>query len=234
MDIQSPSRLEILAEIAECWAKNRHSSTLALFIRSFNDWVLQAYEYQRHDVEALMAGGQQRAIENALRRTLVSASPRLAAPQRELLATDVALFSRLDRSGAPSRGLTAQPLLDWRVVTLLVRAKTSSGRADLTLRDLAGSLHVTEHHLGQLFHRQVEANFRRYLWDVRLTTAAALLANSCLPLKEISARLGYSAISNFSSEFRGAFDQTPARYRHTLLALSASAIESPPPYSTQR
>ncbi len=211
------SRFASLARAAELriLSRNRLDADPFLSERAFSDWVLDTYEHQRRDFGVYLAGADHATLERSLAVLMALAERKCARPYSELLTTDLVLLARLcapQLSGVA--GEEQRPVaLDWRVAALLLKAKTLSGRADITLRDLARPLHVTEHHLGHQFREHVGTSFRRYLWSIRLTTAAVRLSDSSLSLKEISGQLGHSDVSNFCNEFREGFEITPAPYR---------------------
>lgn len=56
-----------------------------------------------------------------------------------------------------------------------------------------------------------------YLRDVRLETAASLLKNSALPIREVALRAGYHNSSHFYHLFEQRFGVSPSVYRKTNL-----------------
>ena len=56
-----------------------------------------------------------------------------------------------------------------------------------------------------------------YLRDVRLETAASLLKNSALPIREVALRAGYHNSSHFYHLFEQRFGASPSVYRKTNL-----------------
>jgi len=53
-----------------------------------------------------------------------------------------------------------------------------------------------------------------YVEELRLKKAQSLLAETDLPLKEISYRLGFADSSTFSSTFKRSSGETPSGYRY--------------------
>ena len=61
----------------------------------------------------------------------------------------------------------------------------------------------------RLFREATGETVKSYVERVRLTKAKALLSGTELPLKEISARLGFASPSGFSVAFRRLAGETP-------------------------
>lgn len=218
-NFQGSSRFETLEAQLEAIWHDRPDTDSCLFWRNLRNWVLDTYDRQQQKIGVHLAAGNDESLESALARMKALVSGECAPPQWELCMTDLTLMTRLCSpriDGVDPNGHRSF-VLDWRVAALLLKAKTLSGRADLSLKELAPPLHVTEHHLGHLFRQQIETTFRRYLWDIRLTTASVLLSDCSLSLKQISNRLGYNDPSNFCNDFRAGFESSPARYRQKLL-----------------
>lgn len=65
----------------------------------------------------------------------------------------------------------------------------------------------------RLFARTMGCPAKSYIINLRLNTAAALLANSVRPVLEIARICGYGSLPNFNRQFRARFGCTPLHYR---------------------
>ena len=73
---------------------------------------------------------------------------------------------------------------------------------EIGIAQIAYQLQVTPNYLSSVFHEQTGMKFTRYLTDLRIQKAKALLSTSNQTVKEIAARLGYSSSRYFSGLFR--------------------------------
>jgi len=64
----------------------------------------------------------------------------------------------------------------------------------------------------------------RYLKDLRLGAAAALLIEPRLSVKEVAMQVGFGDLSHFTRDFREAYEQSPTTFRRTVW----SGAEMPP------
>ncbi|MCZ4354463.1 GlxA family transcriptional regulator [Roseovarius aestuarii] len=77
--------------------------------------------------------------------------------------------------------------------------------------DLARAAGVSIRQLERLFARYLETSPKRYYLGLRLEKARSLLAQTDLPLMEISLVCGFKAPSHFSKTYRKAFGVPPSR-----------------------
>jgi AraC-like DNA-binding protein len=110
--------------------------------------------------------------------------------------------------------------LDWRVGSAIAEVQRQCSQNHLTLKTLSPRLRLSPRHLGRLFLRQTGLSFHQYLRTVRLTKAADLLRALSLSVKEVSAAVGYSSVSNFSRDFSSTAGLSPARYREHRIAVT--------------
>jgi transcriptional regulator GlxA family with amidase domain len=90
----------------------------------------------------------------------------------------------------------------------------------LSLGDLAVAVGLSTSRVGHLFSVQVGAAPTRYVKQLRLRKAAALLENTMLSVKEIAGCVGLSDVSRFIKDFRFTYGMTPSRYRLRLVQQS--------------
>ena len=83
----------------------------------------------------------------------------------------------------------------------------------LTLADIADHAGVSQRSLCRQFTEMKGAPVMDYLFTLRMDRAAALLAESDLPLSEVAEQVGVLDTSYFCRRFRGHFHLTPGVYR---------------------
>ncbi len=83
----------------------------------------------------------------------------------------------------------------------------------LTIEKLAQIFHTNRTTLLADFKRSTGISINRYLTQLRMTMAAALLRDTELTINEICERTGFSDISYFSKSFKKEIQLTPSEYR---------------------
>ncbi|WP_161814411.1 helix-turn-helix domain-containing protein [Steroidobacter agaridevorans] len=78
---------------------------------------------------------------------------------------------------------------------------------------LATACGFSERYFAKLFREQTKQSIGHYLRVAQIAKAQSYLTETQLPLKEIAARLGFSAASNFSAAFRAVTGVTPGHFR---------------------
>ncbi len=86
--------------------------------------------------------------------------------------------------------------------------------SDLSLTELAQAGGMSTFHFAREFKRTTGTTPHQYLIKFRVERAKALLAQSELPLVEVSARAGFSHQSHFTRLFRKLTGTTPLAFRH--------------------
>jgi AraC family transcriptional regulator of arabinose operon len=86
----------------------------------------------------------------------------------------------------------------------------------LTLPDLAHACQMSMSRLSHLFKDEIGTNVKNYRIDCRLQVAAAMLALTSVPIKEIAYTAGYRHSSSFTRAFKTHFRLSPACYRTKL------------------
>lgn len=112
--------------------------------------------------------------------------------------------------------LSPEPRAAGRAVQALARAKAFIDRFyDQPIRtaDLARIAGLGASRLHELFQEQLDTTPHRYLMDVRLRRALALLATTQLSIAEIAARTGHADQSALTRHLRRTRGVTPAAYR---------------------
>lgn len=105
-------------------------------------------------------------------------------------------------------------LAGWQMRRLTDRIN-SAGDEPPTLTALADLVGLSARHLSRAFRLETGQTLSTYLQEVRIEQAQRLLSESSLPLKEISARLGFAVPQCFTTAFRRATGHTPSAYRRS-------------------
>jgi AraC-like DNA-binding protein len=97
---------------------------------------------------------------------------------------------------------------------------------NLTLARVARAAGVHPVYLGQIFRQEFGETLGEYLTRIRVRAAAAMLANSDLPLSAIAIDLGFYDQSHFTRVFRQLTGATPGMFRSKYApSKSAAALQ---------
>ena len=99
------------------------------------------------------------------------------------------------------------------IVYQLVDILSREYREQLTLEGLSKRLGVSRFTLSRVFSEQIGCGFPEYVNRLRLNEAETMLANTGLPITEISYRCGFETPRTFNRVFRGQLGVTPREYR---------------------
>ncbi|MCX7847763.1 MAG: AraC family transcriptional regulator [bacterium] len=82
--------------------------------------------------------------------------------------------------------------------------------------DMARAAGISVEHLNRLFCQHVGRRTHQWLLDLRMATAASLLASTRMKVHEIASELGYETAYSFSRAFRRVHQITPTECRRCL------------------
>ena len=94
----------------------------------------------------------------------------------------------------------------------------------ITLSDLGELTGMNPSYLAELFHRETGVTFGRYLMNLRISTAKALLTQSDHSYSKIALSLGFCSQSHFCSAFRKCTGTTPREYRQKFYNANFTAL----------
>ncbi|RCW48556.1 response regulator [Paenibacillus prosopidis] len=86
-------------------------------------------------------------------------------------------------------------------------------REELTLQEVADSIHVSKSYFSNLFKKQSGHNFIDYLIDLRLHEAKRLLVQNECKIYEVAEKSGFNDVKYFSKLFKKMTQMTPVEYR---------------------
>ncbi|WP_372661665.1 response regulator [Cohnella sp.] len=84
---------------------------------------------------------------------------------------------------------------------------------ELTLQDVADSIHVSKNYCSNLFKKQAGQNFIDYLIDLRMHEAKRLLVLGECKIYEVAEKSGFNDVKYFSKLFKKITQMTPLEYR---------------------
>lgn len=98
-----------------------------------------------------------------------------------------------------------------------IRFMQSNVMDSLTLHDIAEHLHLNESYFIRLFKKRIHTTPMKYYTRLKIEAAGALLAETTLSVKEISAKLHFYSEFHFSKTFKSYTGLAPSNYRRTYL-----------------
>ncbi|MGO8765015.1 MAG: helix-turn-helix domain-containing protein [Limisphaerales bacterium] len=103
---------------------------------------------------------------------------------------------------------------------VITRAKqfiTDHQTEDLSLEQVARSVHTSKFYFCKIFKRATGINFTDYLSRVRTERAKNLLLNPNLRVSEIAYEVGFQSLTHFNRIFKRILGQSPTEYRNQLV-----------------
>jgi len=90
---------------------------------------------------------------------------------------------------------------------------------DLSTREMAGKLAMTESSFCRFFKHATGKSFKQALTEVRIQKACTLLMHSDLSVASIASQCGFNNISLFNRFFKEVVQMTPHRYRKSVVSV---------------
>lgn len=87
---------------------------------------------------------------------------------------------------------------------------------DPSLKQTADAVHISDAHLSRLFTEELGTSYSHYLTERKLDHALQLLANTHLPITEVSIQSGFKNSNYFSEVFKKRFGISPLKYRGSV------------------
>jgi len=101
----------------------------------------------------------------------------------------------------------------------------------LTVRELAGLLHVSEAHFHDFFRAMTGQSPIDYLAGLRLERACGMLLMQRLTVQDTALRLGFGSVSHFIRRFKRRYGVTPAAYVRSRRRAAGNGADSDRPSS---
>lgn len=111
-------------------------------------------------------------------------------------------------------------------IAALMRAIQLNLQRDWSVTEMAAVLGVSDAQLRRLCARALGASPRQLLCNIRLQSAAILLRDPSMRVKEIQARVGIADASHFCRDFRDRFGVSPTEYRYQVTHLRTDSVDT--------
>lgn len=102
-------------------------------------------------------------------------------------------------------------------------------KAPWTITEMASIAAVSTEHLRRLCYDETGTSPLRFLTQLRMREACALLASSSYTLTQVAERVGYENVFAFSTAFRRSLGIAPSDYRSSGGSVNPSGVASTPP-----
>lgn len=112
--------------------------------------------------------------------------------------------------GSRDRSVPRRRHKDRRIAAVLSALESDRAR---DLQSLAQEVNLSASRLRHLFKKEVGLSLGAYRKHAGLATAAHLLTQTFLSIKQVSAAIGFTDAGHFARDFRNAFATSPTAYR---------------------
>ncbi len=104
-----------------------------------------------------------------------------------------------------------------RIIRQICEIIENEYASELYLDRVAEQIYLSPAYISRIFKKSTGMNFVKYLNEVRLKKAAALLIEDDYPINEISKKVGFSDVSYFCSCFKKKYGMTTVQYRRAYV-----------------
>lgn len=102
-----------------------------------------------------------------------------------------------------------------KIVMMMLQHIQEHYESDLSLQILADQFNVSPSRLSRMFKEETGSNYLNYLIQFRMDKAREWLVHTDIPVNEISSRLRYTSLQNFTRIFKQVTGVPPGQYRKT-------------------
>ena len=154
-------------------------------------------------------------LDSAEAREAYFATPVLSRQKLESLATLLGVFA--DHLAIQSNQIAVQKsCAEPPVITRAKRFIEEHHREDLSLGQVAASVHTSLFYFCKLFKRHTGVSFTEYVSRLRTEKAKKLLLNPNLRVSEIAYEVGFQSLTHFNRVFKRILHESPTEYRQRL------------------
>ena len=93
-----------------------------------------------------------------------------------------------------------------------------SNFTDISLQDIADKFHYNKDYTSRLIKKVSGLTLKQLVLKMRMSLACCYLIDTDMPIEEISAKVGYFNVENFTRMFGKMFDMSPRQYRKLFAA----------------
>lgn len=83
---------------------------------------------------------------------------------------------------------------------------------NISIREIASALYMNSHYLGEYFKKKNGISIKKYLLQLRMQRAFAMLKEGNLSVTQIAEEVGFETVQYFSAKFKEYYGISPARY----------------------
>lgn len=156
-------------------------------------------------------------LDTAKARDAYFSTPVLSRQKLDSVASLLGVFA--DHLAIQSNQIAVQKsCAEPPVITRAKRFIEEHHREDLTLGQVAASVHTSLFYFCKLFKRHTGVSFTEYVSRLRTEKAKKLLLNPNLRVSEIAFEVGFQSLTHFNRVFKRILHESPTEYRHRLQA----------------
>jgi YesN/AraC family two-component response regulator len=154
-------------------------------------------------------------INNSRVREAYFSTPVISRHKMESMATLLGVFA--DHLAIQSNQITVQKAsAEPPIITRAKRYIEDHHRDDLSLGEVASSVHTSLFYFCKLFKRHTGVCFTEYVSRFRTEKAKKLLLNPNLRVSEIAYEVGFQSLTHFNRVFKRILHESPSEYRSRL------------------
>ena len=164
-------------------------------------------------VREAIAQGELSGVLDAVQREMESTKPGHERAARHHLGLVGVWLERQMADAAADPAAAPRPDAARRLANRFAALLERKYRSGLKVGDLAAELGVTPTHLTRVCNRTCGRTAHELLADRRMHEARRLLADTRLPVRDVSASLGFASPAYFTRAFQGSTGKTPSDFR---------------------
>lgn len=154
-------------------------------------------------------------IDTGGAREAFLATPHVTRQKMDSVASLLAVFA--DHLAIQSNQIAVQKsCAEPPVITRAKRFIEEHHREDLSLGQVAASVHTSLFYFCKLFKRHTGVSFTEYVSRLRTEKAKKLLLNPNLRVSEIAYEVGFQSLTHFNRVFKRILHESPTEYRQRL------------------
>jgi AraC-like DNA-binding protein/ligand-binding sensor protein len=177
-----------------------HSTTRVQQLRAVLTWAIEHLT-----LEIITAGGDRERVSAAKEQAI---SGVLHAPNRFTAGETFCRFVEL----VADQVAASYSQREHKIIRAISDLVEEYGPANLTIQDLATSLHLSSGHLSRVFRRTTGMTLENFLVQQRVQLAKRILLDPRLNVAEVADRCGFCSPAYFASVFRKYMHCTPREY----------------------
>ncbi|AMY69190.1 helix-turn-helix transcriptional regulator [Frigidibacter mobilis] len=164
-------------------------------------------------IREAIAQGELSGVLDAVQREMESTKPGHERAARHHLGLVGVWLERQMADAAADPAAAPRPDAARRLANRFAALLERKYRSGLKVGDLAAELGVTPTHLTRVCNRTCGRTAHELLADRRMHEARRLLADTRLPVRDVSASLGFASPAYFTRAFQGSTGKTPSDFR---------------------